>query len=88
MSSDQIKSLIGELDYDGNSKINYSEFLAATVEVSTMLTHDKLMAIFKGFDLENKNELTVSNIKDAMSKLGKEVNDAEIENIMKKHDVN
>jgi Ca2+-binding EF-hand superfamily protein len=53
--------------------INYSEFLAATISVHTILTHDRLEAIFKQFDVDNKNEITADNIRDAMSKLGKDV---------------
>ena len=30
----EVKELIQELDYAGNGKINYSEFLAATVDTS------------------------------------------------------
>lgn len=53
--------------------INYSEFLAATVSVHSILTHSRLEAIFKQFDIDNKNEITPDNIRDAMSKLGKTV---------------
>ena len=42
----EIDSIIRELDYDGNNMINYSEFLAATVSVKTILTHEKLEALF------------------------------------------
>ena len=31
--------IIKELDYNGNEKINYSEFLAATLSVKSILTH-------------------------------------------------
>lgn len=31
MTANEIKSIIQELDYDGNQKINYSEFIAATI---------------------------------------------------------
>ena len=71
----------------GNHNINYSEFLAATISVHSILTHERLEAIFKQFDIENKNQITAENIRDAMTKLGKEVSDLEIEEIMRKHDV-
>jgi len=32
VSDAELNALIGELDYAGNGKINYSEFLAATVD--------------------------------------------------------
>lgn len=50
------------------------------------LTHNKLEALFKQFDIDGNNEITIDNIKDAMSKLGREITDAELKEIMKKHD--
>ena len=44
---DEIKNIIDEIDYYGNKKINYSEFIAATVSVKTILTDEKLLALFK-----------------------------------------
>ena len=36
-----------ELDYSGNQKINYTEFLAATISIHNILTHSKLEALFR-----------------------------------------
>ena len=38
MSDTEIKEMIAEIDYHGNGKINYSEFLSATINVRTFLT--------------------------------------------------
>lgn len=38
--------MIKELDYQGNGKINWSEFLAATVDTEKFLTDQRLQAIF------------------------------------------
>ena len=61
--------------------------MAATISIKTILTHEKLEALFRQFDVDNTNEITVENIKEAMSKLGKNISDADLEEIMKKHDV-
>ena len=87
MTAKEIRSIISEIDYHGNQRINYSEFLAATISVQSILTHERLWALFKQFDVENKEEITGDNIKDAMAKLGKKVSKEEIEEIMRKHDV-
>lgn len=42
----EIDMIIEELDYDGNRMINYSEFLAATISIKKILTHEKLEALF------------------------------------------
>lgn len=46
MSGKEIGELIAEMDYAGNGKINYSEFLAATLDVKTFLNDTRLRAIF------------------------------------------
>lgn len=33
LSSEEIQMILKELDYAGNGKINYSEFLSATIDV-------------------------------------------------------
>ena len=33
MKSKELKKIINELDYAGNKKINYTEFLAATISI-------------------------------------------------------
>ena len=52
-----------------------------------MLTHERLEALFKQFDVDNTNFITSDNIRDAFSKLGKSVTDAELKEIMVKHDI-
>ena len=66
--------------------INYTEFLAATISVHKFLSHQKLEAIFKQFDIDGNDYITKDNIRDAMTKMGREISDAEIDEIMLKHD--
>ena len=46
MPKEEIDRIIKELDYDGNEMINYSEFIAATLSVKKILTHERLDALF------------------------------------------
>jgi len=46
MSDNEIKDLISEVDYQGNGKINYSEFLSATIDLHKFLDEQKLLAVF------------------------------------------
>jgi Ca2+-binding EF-hand superfamily protein len=46
-SEQEIESIINEVDYKGKKKINYTEFLAASVSVKKILTEERLRAIFK-----------------------------------------
>ena len=47
VSQAEIDDIINQIDYAGNQKINYSEFIAATLDVSKYLTESKLDALFK-----------------------------------------
>ena len=42
LDSDAVNQIISELDYYGNKKINYSDFLAATIDVRNFITEQKL----------------------------------------------
>jgi Ca2+-binding EF-hand superfamily protein len=41
------------MDYYGNGKINYSEFLAATLSANDTITDEMLWQVFKTFDVDN-----------------------------------
>ena len=51
--------LIKELDYNGDGSINYTEFLAATVDYEKLITEDKLRSVFSVFDTESKGVISV-----------------------------
>lgn len=45
-SSQEINDMIAQVDYHNNKKINYSEFLAATIDIKQFLTDSRLKAVF------------------------------------------
>jgi calcium-dependent protein kinase len=51
------------VDYEGNGSINYTEFLSATVSVKSVLTYEKLWALFKHFDTDDSGTITPDNLK-------------------------
>lgn len=87
MTSEEIKKIIDELDFADNKRINYSEFIAATINIKDYLDDSRLEAIFNQFDIDNSGKVTVANLKQAFSKFGREINDEEIKNILKEHDI-
>ena len=87
MSQEEIANIVKELDFAENKKINYSEFIAATINAAEFLTEDKLKAIFKSFDIDDSGEITAQNLKDAFSKFGRECSDQDIQAIMAAHDI-
>ena len=83
----EIQDIIKEIDYVGNNLINYTEFLAASLSVSNTLTEEMLWSMFKKFDVDNTNNITVDNLKEAFKRMGSvNVSDQVLDDIMKKHD--
>ena len=78
VSDADVLEIINQMDYHGNQKINYSEFLAATMDVRNFLTDSRLKAVFQQFDTDNSGNITAENIKLAMQKLGKEISLGEV----------
>ena len=66
MSAASVDNIICELDYQGNGMINYSEFLAATVDLDKFADDGKLRAVFNQLDTDQTNKLTADNIMFAM----------------------
>ena len=49
----EIDKIIREIDYVGNGKINYTEFLSATLSIQETLTEELLWRLFKKFDVDD-----------------------------------
>lgn len=87
MTAQEIKDIIKQLDFAENDKINYSEFISATINVQDFLTQERLEALFNTFDVDNSGGITRANLKLAFSKFGREVGEDDLNDIMKKHDL-
>lgn len=81
-----INEMISQMDYHNNNKINYSEFLAATIDVQQFLTDSRLCAIFNQFDTDSSGKITAENIVFAMQKLGKQISQEEVDEMINSHD--
>ena len=73
MPNKKIKDIIKSVDYFGNRKINYTEFLGATIDVKDFLDDRKLLALFNQFDTDNSGTITKDNITTAMNKIGHDI---------------
>ena len=82
MTDEDIQDIIKEVDYKGNKKINYSEFLAATIKISEHMTESKAMALFKQFDTDGSGDISPENILETMAKQGIHMTRDEILEIM------
>ena len=75
-------------DYIGNGKINYTEFLSATLSIKDSLTEEMLWRLFKKFDVDDTNSISKQNLIETFKRLGKnDLSEEEIDDIMKTHDI-
>lgn len=83
----QIAEIVREVDLHQNGKINYTEFIAATLCVEKYMTDEKLNEIFLHFDVDDTNFITKDNIRESMMKMGQVLSPEEIESALGIHDV-
>lgn len=55
VSQKEINDIINQIDNDNNGKINYTEFIAATMDISKYLKPERVQALFKSFDVDDND---------------------------------
>lgn len=62
-ASKKAKEFLKKLDFNGNSSLDFSEFMIANLESSKLLEEDTLTEIFSVFDRNSHGVITGSNLK-------------------------
>ncbi|OMJ71185.1 hypothetical protein SteCoe_30681 [Stentor coeruleus] len=85
-SDNDIEILISKVDLDQNGLVNYSEFLAATVDWNKEMSRDRLVQAFKALDADHSGKISKEELMAAFggshtsSKIFKEmINEADID---------
>ena len=52
-----------------------------------MLTQEKLVQLFKHFDIDDSDYITPENLKEAFAQAGKQLTDQDIKAILQEHDI-
>lgn len=83
-----MKRINGEDDGQNSNQpiINYSDFLAATLDVKKYFNEQKLWNIFKYFDVSNNDYITVDDLKEIMKRTGRNQDINEIMQMIKEND--
>ena len=79
MTEDELNEIFGKLDFNKDGEINYSEFLAATVMKSKVVTDSNLKLAFHHFDVDNSGYITAANLAQAFKRQGKVYNEEDVE---------
>ncbi len=79
-----VEDIFSSIDTDGSGVINYTEFLAASIDQKIYLKEEKLYEAFKTFDKDGSGKISTQEIKNIIS-----VNEhANIDNLIKSFDTN
>lgn len=79
--------MIDNIDMTGSKTICYTEFLAATIDLGKLLVQyedDSLLyALYKDFDHQDIEMLTIQNLTASLTRMGKDVTLAQVETIIR-----
>lgn len=82
IAEEEISDIIKNNAYLGEGKINYSDFLIATLDRKKLLNEEVLWQAFKYFDVDNDGIINFEDIKLAFHKAGNEFTENEIDSLM------
>jgi len=75
ISKDELDKVLEQIDNDKNGKLNYSEFLLASLNIKEFLNHNRVRKIFQSYDTENSGFIDLYSVKLALLRSGREVED-------------
>ena len=88
MTEEELNHIIKEVDIQGSGIIHYHEFIAATFPVEKYATKERLESLFQKFDADDNHAITSNNLRTAFTKLGHNMTDQEVDEILAEHDIN
>lgn len=71
VNAEDVERIFRSLDTNGDGLINYSEFLAATVDKKKALTMQNLQFAFHHFDVDNSGFITEQDLTEVFHREGK-----------------
>jgi len=79
---EEINQIFERIDFNHDGEINYTEFLAVTVDRQKAITENNLLFAFHHFDTDNTGFITVDNLKECFRREGKHLTTAELQAII------
>lgn len=78
LTEEELNLLFKNLDFNQDGEINYSEFLAATIDRKVALKQQNLKFAFHHFDSDNTGYITNESLKECFQREGKSFSEEEI----------
>lgn len=64
----EVDRIMGQVDTDGSGEIDYSEFVAASMNRNKLLSRERLEAAFKAFDIDGSGTISADELKALLGK--------------------
>ena len=77
-----LENIFKSIDFHHSGTINYSEFLAATVDKKKTLTMQNLMFAFHHFDVNNSGFITEQGLTEVFHREGRKITQQQIHEIV------
>jgi len=81
-----IEEIFKSIDTDKSGVINYTEFLASTIDQKIYLKEEKLYEAFKNFDKDGNGKISIDEVKNTLQAQNEEAK--ALEEMIKKYDIN
>jgi calcium-dependent protein kinase len=79
IASTELSDIINRADYMKLGKLNYTEFLMATVNLKETCTDELITETFSHFDSNGKGYISSEDMHVALKKIGTQISDSEID---------
>lgn len=79
--------IVNKVDYLHQGKLNYTEFVLATLDRKKVITDEIIFNAFKFFDPESTGFITPNNLANAFQHAGYEVHSEEVAEMIEEYDV-
>lgn len=71
MHEADLNAIFEKIDFNNDNEINYSEFLAATMNKEKVVSEANLNFAFHHFDVDNSGFITAQNLQEAFKRQGR-----------------
>ncbi|CAG9320046.1 unnamed protein product [Blepharisma stoltei] len=81
----EVENIIRNLAYSEEERLDYTDFISATLDKKDLYNKDILWIVFKQLDVDNSGDISLDNLKEVCSRRGKKVSKNEFKEILKQY---
>jgi len=83
-----LQTIMEEMDFDQSGRIDYTEFLASTLDKTVYMQEEKLYMAFKVFDKDGSGKISAGELREILGQQGGESNEEFWSSLIEECDVN